>query len=160
MTAAPRSQHPDDPQDHTGLGVVPRPGTVTAGAILAWIGSAALVAYGAAQIIQVAVTDNRGVTAGMDGTVSLTGAVVLVAGGLGLLLTTLAFRGSRGALIALTVLAVLCALAPLAAVVYLLATTDATLPLPTRALGGTVVAGTAIALFWSGRSWFRARRRH
>ena len=152
------SHYPHNPHSHPGLGVVPRPGTVTAGAVLAWLGSAGLVAAGVATMIRATGTDRGSVLAATNGAVSLTGAVVAIGGGIGLLLTTLAFRGSRGALIALTTLAAICAAVPIAAVAYLLVSTDAGPPLPFSAVGVILWAVAAIGLFWSGRSWFRARR--
>ena len=152
-------QPPHGPQDSSALGAAARSGTVTAGAILAWIASAFVVSTGVAQVIRVATSDGRGVLAGMDWAVTLTGVVVIAAGLLGVLLTTLAFRGSRAALIALTVLAAVCALVPIGATMYLLTSTDTVQRVPVRALWGIAWAAAAVGLLWSGRSWFRARRR-
>ena len=153
------SHYPHNPHSHPGLGVVPRPGTVTAGAVLAWLGSAGLVAAGVATMIRATGTDRGSVLAATNGAVSLTGAVVAIGGGIGLLLTTLAFRGSRGALITLTTLAAICAAVPIAAAAYLLVSNDPTVRLPISAAAVILWAGVAIGLFWSGHSWFGARRR-
>ena len=158
MTAEQQSQDPHDPQARAAPGVGPRPGTVTAGAILAWIASVFMVSIGAAQVIRAATADSHRVMAGMDWAVSLTGVIVIAAGLLGLLLTTLTFRGSRRSLIALTVLAVICALVPLGAVAYLLGGSDADLAAAVRALWGVAWAGAGVGLLWSGHSWFRAQR--
>ena len=150
---------PHGPQDPSALGAVPRPGTVTAGAILGWIGSALLVASGAATIIAASTMGSESVVGAFSWAITLTGGIVIAAGLLGLLLTTLAFRGSRGSLIALTVLAVVCALVPIGATLYLLTSVETRITFPWRAYGATIWAAAVIALFWSGRSWFRVLRR-
>lgn len=159
MTSAQQPQDAHDPQDAVAPGVVRRPGTVTAGAILAWIASAYVVAAGAVQIIDANAVANPGLTAGLSRELTAAGVVVIVAGLLGLLLTTLTFRGSRGALIALTVLASICVAVPIAAWLYLIVSFAGAIPPPIRTVLGVLWTAAAVGLLWSGRSWYRTRRR-
>ncbi|WP_147915412.1 hypothetical protein [Ruania zhangjianzhongii] len=147
--------HPEGQEDSRPA----RPWTVVVGAILGWVASALLLIAGVGQLVSVANTDPASLMGAMNEAVALTATVIIVAGLLGGLLTTLAFRGSRGALVALTVLAVLSALVPIAALLYLLTSVETGLALPWRALVGALWAAAVIALFWSGQSWFRALRR-
>ena len=162
MTSAPPpSQQPQSGAyaRHVGAKDLTRPWTVVAGAILGWLASALLLLAGAGQLVSVANTDPASLMGAMNRAVAVTAAVVIVAGLLGGLLTTLAFRGSRGALFALTVLAALFAVLPIAGVLWLLSTLDTPLGVPWGVLVVTPWAAAVIVLFWSGNSWFREVRR-
>lgn len=160
MTAAPppaqNPQHGTYAQDAERARPA-RPWPVLVGAILGWLASALLLLGGVGGLVSATNTDPASLMGAMSWAVALTAAVVIVAGLLGGLLTTLAFRGSRGALVALTGLAALCAVLPIAVVLWLLSTGAA----PGAPWGILVVTPWAVAvavLFWAGNSWFRQLR--
>ena len=131
-----------------------RPGTVTAGAILTWVGCALMIIMGI--IVAVAggsldLTEALGDMSGAaTGIMVGVGIFLVVAGAIPLVLGILAFKGSKGALIGLTVVGVIWVLLTLVSLF-----SDA-------GSGGNLIAvlwiAGATALFWSGRSWYDAPR--
>lgn len=161
MTSAPPPAQQPGPGSYAQLVAAEGPGrpwTVVAGAVLGWLAAALLLLSGAGQLLSVTNTDPASLMGAMNWAVALTAAVIILAGLLGGLLTTLAFRGSRGALVALTVLAALCAVLPIAGVLWLLSSLDTPLGVPWGVLVVTPWAAAVIVLFWSGSSWFRQLR--
>lgn len=151
---------------HPHLPVAPRqrPGTVTAGALLTWIGAGFLISIGLllviaditdAQPFTRAITEATSVGFGLsvprDITMFTLGIVLLIVGGLLVLLTVAAFLGSRVALIGLAV----------AAGLYVLLTFVALCDdhAPLVMLFGILWVGAITALFWCRRCWFATRGR-
>lgn len=134
-----------------------RPGTVTASALLTWIGAGFLVSIGLLLVIADvteaepliwALTQTIGIDEGAPGGITLLtfGLVLLGIGVLLALLTAGAFTGSRAGLIALTIAAGLYVLLAFAALSY----DYSSLTL----LFGIVWVVSAAALFWFRRGWF------
>ena len=136
----------------------PRPGTVTAGALLTWIGAGFLIVIGLllaiagvtrAQPFTRAITEAIDASAGVPGDLTMLtlGLVLLGVAALLALLAVAAFRRSRGGLIALTVAAGLY-------VVLVVVALDRGYPALALLFGVLWVAATT-ALFWSRRTWYR-----
>lgn len=134
-----------------------RPGTVTAGALLTWIGAGLLVSIGLLLVIADVTEASRltwaltavlGIGESGPGAITLLtlGLVLLGVGVLLVLLAVAAFTGSRAGLIALTIAAGLYVLLALAALSY-----DYSSPV---LLFGIIWVGSVAALFWYRRSWF------
>lgn len=133
-----------------------RPGTVTAGGVMTFIGTGLMIVLGLVVLIfalagSQAFTEAFGEGAGVaTGAVAVVGVVLLVIGIIPFLLGLFAFRGSKGALIGLTIFAGIYVLLTLGSVFTDTGTSGTLLPLI------WIIAATA--LFWSGRSWYDAPR--
>lgn len=135
--------------------VVRRPGTVTAGAILTWVGCGLMMILGLILAVaggSLGLSEAFGeMTGAATGIMVGVGVFVVIAGLIPLLLSIFAFRGSKGSLIGLTVVGALWVL------LLLFSLVNSDNP------GGGIVSilwiGGATALFWAGRAWYDARRR-
>ncbi|HIZ34879.1 MAG TPA: tetraspanin family protein [Candidatus Ruania gallistercoris] len=133
-----------------------RPGTVTAGAVMTFIGCGVMILLGLIIVIfalagSQAFTEAFGEASGFaTGAIAVVGIVLLVIGVIPFILGLFAFRGSKGALIGLTIFAGIYVLLSLGSVFTDSGTGGTLLPLI------WVIAATA--LFWSGKSWYDAPR--
>ena len=144
-----------DPYGQVGM-PQQRPGPVTAGAVMTFIGSGLLILIGLIVVIfglagSQAFAEAFGQGAGIaTGAVMVVGFVLLVLGVIPFVLGLFAFRGSKGALIGLTIFGGIYVVLSLGSLFTDSGTGGALLPLI------WVIAATA--LFWSGRSWYDSRR--
>ena len=141
-----------------GQGVaMQRPGTVTAGAVLTFIGSGLLVLIGLLMMIfgaagNQAFAEAFGEASGFaTAALVVFGIVLLVIGAIPLVLGIFAFKGSKGALIGLTVFGGLYVLLTLGSLFS--GSSDASTLIPLLWVAG------ATALFWAGRAWYDAPHR-